>query len=95
MAMSRGAARAHRFLLPRCPIQLPKLLIGLRAASFGTRQVKNREMSAAVQTPRGNAISYTRASAGYEHRSENQRRVQPLETGNAEGVPKGCLTSSV
>lgn len=36
-----AALLAHRFLLPWCPIQLPKLLIGLRAASFGTRQVKN------------------------------------------------------
>lgn len=79
------ALLAHRFLLPRCPIQLPKLLIGLRAASFGTRQVKNREMSATVQMmPRGNAISYTRASGCYantgQRERERERRVQPLET---------------
>lgn len=47
------ALLAHRFLLPRCLIQLSKLLIGLRAASFGTRQVKNRETSATEQMPRG------------------------------------------
>lgn len=95
----RGAARDHRFLLPRCPIQLPELLIGLRrAASFGTRQVKNRETSATPnRCPAGTPlVIHERTPAIRRHAGQRFGRVLPLGVGAATRrvLPEGCLPPS-
>lgn len=87
----------NRFLLTRCPIQLSELLIGLRAASFGTRQVKKpRDECHRTDAPWGDAISYTRTSARayrYGHTGQRvMRRVRSPCEADAEGVPLRVFT---